>query len=79
VSQFPPAKKPSEIHTPDEFLENPFYQFWFILKNYELVCCLEVNGTFRNRKGKESAIEKWYRKHHAFWPLKMESIGDTLA
>jgi len=73
---FEQARQRLEVREQNDFLDNPAYRFWFLLRDGEPMLCLETTGTVWNRHGESLEAFLAYQKEKRLWPLIMRIAGD---
>lgn len=77
-NQFPEAKERLRVSVPNDLLEIPAYRFWFVIRDYKPLICLETTGTVWNDKGQSFDLVKLYKKEKRIWPVVMAVAGYLL-
>ena len=77
-NQFPEAKERLRVSVPNDLLEIPAYRFWFVIRDYKPLICLETTGTVWNDKGQSFDLTKLYKKEKRIWPVVMAIAGHLL-
>lgn len=76
--QFPAAQDRVRIAISGDFLQEPAYRFWFILKDGKPIMCIETTGTAWNYEGQSINLFSLYKKEKKIWPLIWGVAGHLL-
>lgn len=77
-NQFPEAKERLRVSVPNDLLEIPAYRFWFVIRDYKPLICLETTGAVWNDKGQSFDLTKLYKEEKRIWPVVMAIAGHLL-
>ncbi len=75
---FPAVREHLKKTLPDDFLNEPAYRYWFILKNGNPVICLQKQGLAWLPEGKSYELANLYAKEHRIWPVIWDVAGHLL-
>jgi len=76
--RFPAASERCSLHMDSDFLDEPSYRFWFLLRNEEPVFCMETTGVGWDLKGREFDLVKNYKATRRIWPVIVQVLGEQL-
>jgi len=77
-NKFPAASERCRIPMVGDFLDEPSYRFWFLLRNEEPVFCMEATGVGWDLKDRAFDLVKLYKATRRIWPVLAQVLGDQL-
>jgi len=76
--QFPGAQERLQVKLDNDFLGQPAYRFWFLIKNGKPLVCFETLGCAWTEKGECFDLASLYKKDRRMWPLVIGVAGGYL-